>query len=204
MPSISTSSARSADGRGFTLLELVLGLTMAMVIATAVAPLWLSLEKSAVGEADRTVSFVQGQVAAARFERDLRLASARNSPFATTCPVLQASPSQVVFLEGTTDDSAPTIVEWELVKGTLMRRVGPCPSTRPSAFSHALYSDSKTMLEQVEVGSQLAYQVNGALVPGPVDAEDLGSVDGVVLQVVTKPADSVGEAVTTSNARVGR
>jgi prepilin-type N-terminal cleavage/methylation domain-containing protein len=199
-----TSSTRRPQLTGFTLIELLVGLAIVVSLAAALAPVWLSLERAGANEGDRAISFVQGRVAVARLERDLRLAGAAGCPFPTTCAILEALPSQVVLLERGAEGTAPSIIEWEIAKGSLMRRVGRCPASRPVAFAHSLYSDNKTMLEHLDASSELAYVVNGVRVPGPVAAGDLALVDFVVLAVATKPAPAPGQVPISTTARVGR
>jgi len=203
--SISISRTPATDGSGgFTLVELLVGLALAAAVAVAVAPLWASLERAGADETDRTVQSLQGRVAIARLERDLRLASAAGCLFALSGPVLEASGNQVVFLQRTGDDGATTLVEWEIVNGALMRRWGPCPATRPLAYGHSLYVDHKTMLDDVAAGSAFAYVVGGAPATVPVRGQDLDRIDAVVLdaRVVLEEA---GPAVKVSTAaRVAR
>jgi len=201
---ISTSNPGRSLLDGFTLIELLIGLAIALALAVAIAPLWLSLEKAGAGEADCTIGLLQGRVAGARFERDLRLAGAAGCLFPTTCPILQASPSQVVFLERGTEGAAPTIIEWEITQGSLMRRVGRCPASRPSAFAHSLYDDNKTMLEQLQPRSSLAYVVDGVRVSGPVTVGDLVLIDSVELNIAANPAQGPGEVEICASARVAR
>ncbi len=84
--------------RGFSLIELMVGLALAAGLAVAASCVWLSLATAGANEGDLTVKSLQGRVAVARFERDLRLASADGCPFASNAAVLEASASQVVFL----------------------------------------------------------------------------------------------------------
>ena len=58
---------------GFTLVELMVGLSIAVCLAAALVSVWLSYQNKGDGEADSTVWYLQARVAAARFERDLRL-----------------------------------------------------------------------------------------------------------------------------------
>ena len=95
---VSTSTSESPAGSkaaephesGFTLIELVLGLSLAVILALAVAPLWISLQSGSAREVDQTVRLLQERVAVSRFERDLRLASAADCPFALTAPIVEA------------------------------------------------------------------------------------------------------------------
>jgi Tfp pilus assembly protein PilW len=189
---------------GFSLVELIVGLALAMCVAVAAAPSWLALESTGASEADRTVCLLQGRVAVARLERELRLASAAGCPFAVTGPVLEASVSQLVFLERSPGSSVPLVVEWEIAGRSLMRRWGPCPAARPLAFAHSLYRDNKTMLEGVRSGSVFEYVVRGSVGAGPVCASDLASIEAVVVRLEAGGAGARGPVETAATARVGR
>jgi prepilin-type N-terminal cleavage/methylation domain-containing protein len=206
---MSTSSARSWGlfGRlrpGFTVVELMVGLAIGVLIALAVAPLWVSVEKVGAAEADAGISYLQGRVAVARFERDLRLAGAAGSLFATTWAVLEATPTQVVLLERGPEGEPPSLVEWELAGGSLMRRVGACPAVRPGTFAHSLYADNKTMLEHVERSSRLEYLAGAELLAGPVPQADLGLIDTVKLTLKTKPVSPAGVVAIDISTWVGK
>jgi hypothetical protein len=198
------------DGRsagqsaGFSVIELILGLVLTVCLAVAVAPLWLSLERIGVREGDQTVRLLQARVAAARFERDLRLASAAGCLFSLSTPILEATPSQVVFLEQPAPGAAPFLVEWEIVNGSLMRRRGACPVTRPVVFSHSLFVDHKTMLEGVRPGSALAYLEGSVRVDLSGMVVDLAPVDGVALELETSAEGANAYVHVTALGRVGR
>jgi len=203
--SISTSdTAVLARSKGFTLIELLVGLALALMIAVAVSPLWFSLENAGARETERTVRSLQGKVAGARLERDLRLASAAGCPFSVSSPILEASASQVVFLERGSAEGTPTLVEWEIVNGALMRRWGNCPPVRPSEFKHALFLDHKTMLGDVAPGSSFKYMVGGMLTPAPVPRERLDAIDAVVLDVRSVPVGGEAAVQVRTEARVAR
>ena len=189
---------------GFTLIELLVGLALALCIAAAAAPLWLSLERTGSRETDKTVQSLQGRVAVARLERDLRLASAAGCPFSVTVPVLEASPSQVVFLERTGEDDAPILVEWEITNRALMRRWGFCPEVRPTDFRHSLFRDHKTMLEDIDPESSFAYVLGDAVLPGPIPAEDLDAIEAVILDGDIVSDDGRGSVEVLTTARVAR
>jgi hypothetical protein len=143
-------------------------------------------------------------VAAARLEKDARLAGFDTCPFAAAGAVLRATSSEVVLLVGGSESSRPILVEWEIVNGTLMRRWGPCPAVRPAAFSHSLYIDSKTMLEDVDgTKSTFAYSVAGRWA-GVVDASDLALVDEVTMEVARRRDGPAAAAWVGTGARVGR
>jgi prepilin-type N-terminal cleavage/methylation domain-containing protein len=194
------------DGRqaGFSLIELLVGLVLAVILALAVSPLWLSLQSGGAQQADETAWLLQGRVAVARFERDLRLAGAAGCPFVLTAPVLEASASQVVFLQRQEDGSAPIIVEWEIAGGCLMRRWGRCPSLRPSVCRHTLYRDHKTMVEGVGGDSKFAYVVYGVVAASVPLRADLAAIDGVVLELEPSSAVGHGSVDIATKASVGR
>ncbi len=198
---------RAKEAAGFSLIELLLGLSLALCVGLGVAPVWVSSQSLAARAGDETVWMMQGRVAVARLERDLRLAGAQGCLFPAGGAVLQATSSQVVLLVGTGESSVPLLVEWEVVNGSLMRRWGTCPPGLPAVFSHLLYSDSKTMLENVDVPrSSFSYLLAGSAVTAPVSAADLLLVDTVSLQVIARTSGSPGSGVVTMNASglVGR
>lgn len=186
------------------MVELLVGLALALCLAAAAAPLWLSLERAGTQEGDRTVQWLQGRVAVARLERDLRLASAGGCLFAVSGPLLEAAADQVVFLERARPGAAPILVEWELVGGALMRRWGDCPATRPSSYRHSLFRDHKTMLEGVRAGSAFSYVIEGVETSGPVIGAGLESVDAVILTVCADVEEERGSVRVATTARVGR
>jgi type II secretory pathway pseudopilin PulG len=208
--SMCTSKRLREEGRcpdeckGFSIIELILGLALTVCLAVAVAPLWLSLQGTGVREGDRTVRLLQARVAVARFERDLRLASAAGCPFSLTAPILEASPSQVVFLERPTAGAALILVEWEIANGTLMRRRGACPVARPAVFSHSLFVDHKTMLEGVKSGSVLAYLEGDVRLDPSGGVVDLARVDGVMLELETSAEGANSSVHVSALGRVGR
>jgi hypothetical protein len=189
---------------GFSAIELLLALALTICLAVAVAPLWLSLQRTGVREGDQTVRLLQARVAVARFEHDLRLASAAGSPFPLSGPMLEASPKQVVFLERPMVGAALVLVEWEIVDGALMRRRGLCPVARPLAFSHSLFADHKTMLEGVESGSAFSYLADGSGLDLSQEGVDLTLVDGVVMDLLTTAEGASAPVRTTARGRVGR
>ena len=200
----SHSSPETILPGGFSVVELLVGLALALCLATAAAPLWLSLESAGVQEAERTVQWLQGRVALARLERDLRLASSRGCLFVVDGPVLDATASQVVFLEHSADASPPVLVEWEMTGDSLMRRWGPCPIVRPSVFGHGLFTDHKTMLERLEGRGAFTYVVGGAETDGPIPERELTLVDAVILRMTV--GDQLGQSSENlgTEARVGR
>jgi Tfp pilus assembly protein PilW len=189
---------------GFSLIEVLLGLSLALCLALGLAPVWVSFQSLGVSEGDATEWALQGKVAAARLEKDVRLAGFETCSFSSGATVLQATASQVVLLVSTPGSAAPILVEWELVSGSLMRRWGACPAVRPSTFAHSLYPDSKTMLENVDTAqSGFSYQVAGRD-PGTVQAADLPLVDRVSLRLVEREQGLSGATNVVAGAPVGR
>ena len=213
---MSTSTSESAGGdmhpvrrargeRGFSLIEILLGLSLALSLALGVAPVWVSFQSLGVREGDETIWALQGRVAGARLERDLRLAGLQHCPFATGATILQATASQVILLVTSPESAAPLLVEWEITGGSLMRRWGTCPATRPSAFSHSLYSDNKTMLENLDTSpSGFSYRVAGRTVASPVPIADLPLLDGLTVELAARSTGGIGEEVVRVSGQVGR
>lgn len=190
---------------GFSLLELLVALALALVVMAATAPLFVSLGQTAVSEADGTIGSLQGRVAVARLERDLRIASAARCPFVAHGPVLEASRQQVVFLQASSSEGPPLLVEWELTAtGSLMRRWGNCPSSRPTTYPHSLFRDHKTMLERLRPSSCFRYEVAGGAVLDSVEQENLALVKAVLFDASTSPAGLSGSVRVFTTARVGR
>jgi competence protein ComGC len=205
VPSTSISEPCRKNGvSGFSALELLIGLALTVCLALTICPLWTQMNMAAASRTDLSVAMVQSRVAIARLERDLRLCSAAKCRFAIPGPIVEASESQVVFLEPAGPGEAPLLVEWELTGGALMRRWGACPAARPATFGHSLYVDHKTMLEQLEAGSTLGYVIDGLTVAGPVSASALASVEAVILDARVKIVGGPGAVVMGSVARVGR
>ena len=201
MLSTSISKARQpAREWAFTLVELLVGLSIAICLATAIAPVWLSFQRTGEGQTDSTIWFLQARVAIARFERDLRLAGAAGCRFPVAGPVLEASASQVVLLERDAEGMPPIVVEWEIVNGALMRRWRPCPQAEPDIFAHSAYSDNKTMLDGVSSPSCIKYLIGGRQVAAPAAEADLASIEAVVLDLAgtaTPKGPTVRESTTT-------
>ncbi len=197
--------SRVAREAGFSLIEVLLGLSLALCLALGVAPLWVSSQSLGVREGDETIWVLQARVAIARFERDLRLAGPQNCPFATGTAVLQATPSQVILLVATSGSTVPLLVEWELVNGSLMRRWGVCPATHPSTFGHALYADNKTMLENVDTTRSIfKYLVASCAAAAPLSGTDLPLVDAVTVELSADPRQAFPPAHVIASGPVGR
>lgn len=201
---ISTSRAlRSHGPAGFTAVELLIGLVIAGCLAGALVPVWISLLRAGESESDRGIWYLQSRVALARFERDLRVSGAAGCRFSVAGSVLEATPSQVVLFCKAEGVSVPVIVEWEIVKGSLMRRWGPCPEVMPRSFPHSLYADSKTMLENLAGGSSLRYSRGDAQLKVPMDPGDLVLIDSVRLELTGGSSAKSGEIGVSTVARVG-
>jgi hypothetical protein len=189
---------------GFTAMELILGITLALLVIMALAPLWLSLQRSGTWEADRVIKVMQARVAIARLERDLRLATAGGCLFSTSEAVLEATPTQVVFLCRGTDDGDLLIVEWEVSEGRLMRRWGWCPPSRPTTYTNPLYIDHKTMFEEVAEGSGFCYSVCGRPRLGPISKEELSLIDAVTMRLSVLGDAGAWSSGLSTTAPVGR
>lgn len=189
---------------GFTAMELLVGLTLAILLIMAIGPVWLSLERSGLRSADRVINVMQARVAIARFERDLRLASAGDCPFATAEAVLEAIPSQVVVLSRGADDGCLRLVEWEVSAGRLMRRWGWCPAARPSTYENALYVDHKTMLEGVVEGSGFCYGLGDGTELDTVPAHELSRIQTITLKLSADVGGAVSESGLSTTGQVGR
>jgi hypothetical protein len=87
----------------------------------------------------------------------------------------------VVLLTRSGDSGDLLLVEWELVGGSLMRRRGSCPATRPATITHSLFVDNKTMVEDLSPGSRFHFFASGVEVASPVSAGDLAAIDEVRL-----------------------
>ena len=189
---------------GLGVIEVLLGLSLALCLALAVAPLLTSLQRTGVEQADRSVQAVQARVALARFERDMRLAGGSGCPFPTSGALLEAGASRVVLLVPPQFDATPIMVEWEIAGSRLMRRWGECPPTRPVVFTTSLFVDSKTMLEGVREDSHLSYLIGERVVAPPVGLSELAKVDKVVLELLAAPSGLESPLCITTTGRVGR
>jgi hypothetical protein len=190
-------------GNGFTAIELLVGASLAVMLILALAPLVTALQAAGTREADRTITVLQGRVAVARLERDLRMASAGRSSFAVEGPVLEATAKQIVFLGVTGAHTGVSVIEWEIVGSTLMRRWAPCPTAKPLSLAHGLYTDNKSMLEALDSDTRFSYLVNGTVRNGTVPNADLASVQGVVLRGSGHDASGVWSTGISCQARVG-
>ena len=174
--STSTSSRSLA---GFTVVELLVGLSLTMMLAAAIAPVWLGWQRAFVRSADRTLAGLQGRVAAERLERDLRLASTLGCGDLGGVSILSADAHQVVFVSRTdTAGGTAELLEWEVTGNRLMRRTGRWPGAVPASFPHQLFSDNKTMIEGVSGSSRFTYYGGGVEVD---PSDDRSSVDEVRL-----------------------
>jgi hypothetical protein len=188
---------------GFTVLELLVGITLTVILVVGVSPLLVSLQAAEVRETDRTIAVLQGRVAGARLERDLRMATGGSSRFPIDGPIIEATPRQIVFLGRSRGAPGLSIIEWEVVGSSLMRRRGPCPRLRPSLVSHSLYVDHKSMMEGLAGDARFSYVVNGAPVPFSVSATDLPVVQTVLLRGSGRDANGEWPTAVYTMARVG-
>jgi type II secretory pathway pseudopilin PulG len=202
---MSTSTSRRPVA-GFTLLELLVGLTLTMVLAAAIAPLWLGWQRAFVHSADRTVAGLQGRVVAERLERDLRLASTVGCGDLGSRSILAADNHQVIFLSRTDPVSGPPdIVEWDIAGARLMRRTRAWPGSLPASFPHQSFTDNKTMVEKVSDAVFSFYSGGTQLITPSID---LAAIDEVRLTAaVAGQSEPVGPgrgAPLLAAARVGR
>jgi hypothetical protein len=203
---MSTSSAGDTlrmEGPGFTALELLVGMSLAVLMMLGVAPLVTSLQAGGTREVDRTVVTLQGRVAVARLERDLRMATALGSYFGVDGAVLEATQRQVVFLGRTGGGSGLCLIEWEVVGATIMRRWGPCPARRPISFAHSAYVDNKSMLEGLAGDACFSYIVNGSMRAGALPESELAGVQYVVLRGSGHDMRGEWPSAIRATARVG-
>lgn len=194
----------SRSNNGFTLIELLIGLVLTVILLGAAGLLFLAVTKRASAESGAVVRYLQGRVAVARLERDLRLATADGCPFATISPILKAGPSEVVFLRREADLESPIIVEWEIASESLMRRWGSCPSFRPKTFAHSLYRDNKTMLLNVVQPSGFAYVLLDGSVRQQVVETDMALIRAVTLDLRATDEDLAASVSVATEAPLGR
>lgn len=197
-------SWRHAKMSGFTAMEVLVGITLTLLLALGVAPLVLAMQTSGLREGDRSVAVLQGRVAVARLERDLRMATADGCPFQTGGSILHAGDRQVVFLSSCSTAETLVVVEWELVGTTLMRRWGTCPAESPGAFPHSMYVDNKTMLAGVGPESMFTYVLDGGWTTEEVAGRDLCRIGVVGLSCKGVDEDAEWSTLIEMKARVGR
>lgn len=171
----------STSERAFTVAELLVGLAVTVVLVLALAPVWVGLERRGVLWNERMIVSLQMRVAAARLERDLRMASAEGCAGLTAPALLKASPRELIIVTRSAASGQPEIVEWEFAENGLMRRRLPWPGYLPHPIGHQIYIDHKTMLEGVEEGTSFHYRCDGIDLGGSPALDMLGRVDGVVV-----------------------
>lgn len=169
MPAAISPARRPVLSRvsGFSLIEMVVALALTLLLVCGVMAFWLGTLRAHTERNDHLVTLLQGRVALHRFERDLRAATLGNLADQTPSPLLRATRQEVVLI-ARGKAGALQLIEWELTDGRLMRRTGPLNGTLPSAITHALYSDNKTMLETPGLQGGLTYT-------GRKDTTDIGS-----------------------------
>ncbi|MCL5736202.1 MAG: hypothetical protein M1274_11540 [Actinobacteria bacterium] len=190
--------------RGFTAIELLIGLSLTLCIALAGLALWESLDRTGTAASDGMIRLLQGRVAVTRLSRDLRLASGQGCQFKTSGPLLEAKSNQIVVLSKASESGLSLMVEWELVQGNLMRRKGDCPLSRPGAFTHSLFSDHKTMLEGLKTGSRFRFFASGIEEQAPVAVADLGRIDEIRLEAVAGARQSGPAVDVAATSLLGR
>ena len=191
----SSPPKHASEAQGFTALELLVGVALTVLLVLGTAPLLMSLQSGGVREADKTVAVMQGRVAVARLERDLRTATGAVSEFSTVGPILEAGPEQVVLLGRAGASAGLSIIEWEITSSGLMRRWGPPPQARPGSFAHGLYVDHKSMMDLIGSEVSFSYVLRGGTEVEQVAGSDLYRVEAVVLS---------GSPGMCTRARVGR
>jgi hypothetical protein len=197
----STSCARSA---GFTLMEILVGLCLSLLLSAALVPLWSSALRRATGAADRVLCQVATHVATTRLERDLRFASAVGCLDLACGALLEATPTELVVLTRSMDGADRELVEWEITDGRIMRRRAPWTGTIPASFGHALYRDSKTVVEGAVSGTAFLYRAGETAFAGSVAGDELARVTAVRLGgSVTASADA-GRVSLDQTFAVGR
>lgn len=189
-----------------TLLELLVGMTLTLVLAAALAPVWLSLQAQAVASGDHVVSLLQARVAVARWERDVRLATAEGPGYSGCSSILEADDAHVVVLTGSGRDGARELVEWEIANGSMMRRRVEWPGLPPTHITHSLFTDHKTMLEGLQSTACFGYFAGGRSLGRPSSEAQLAVIDTIELQVEARAQGSRrgGVVLVTSSAKVGR
>jgi len=143
----------SSSEPGFSLIELMVAVTLSVLLALAVAPLWIGLQRNSQDGFDRLLDAGRFQVVAARFERDLRLVAPENDLRSRGALVLQAGERQITFVTQAVDGSGLEVVSWEVVGGSLMRRRRPYDPTAGAGVLPGSYSDNKTMVEGLAGGT---------------------------------------------------
>lgn len=166
---------------GFTLMEVLVGIVVTLILLLTLAPVWTGLEKRSVSNNDRMIGLLQSRVAAARLDRDLRLASGTGCGGILGSPLLKREWYELVLVTREAEGATPEIVEWEFAQGALMRRRGPWPGYLPGSITHSLYTDHKTMLEGVADGAFSYYAAGLELESCGVQAE-LDPTDKVLVR----------------------
>lgn len=190
--------------QGFSLVELLWALVLTGLLISSVGPCWIGLQKAGIGQSDRAIAVVQGRVASARLEQDLRQAGTRDVSFKADGPLLRCEPNEVVFIAKENADAPPKLLEWEVSSGKLMRRWGSCPVSRPQSITHSLYADNKSMIEGVASGAGFHYVLIDGAALSSVPADELYLVDKVQLEEKVVIPGGVLSAHLLASALVGR
>ncbi|NLE73901.1 MAG: hypothetical protein GX604_04630 [Actinobacteria bacterium] len=174
-----TCTSEDAPEHGFTLMEALVGLVVAVVLVVAVSGVWVGLERRGATWNDRVVLMLQSRVAEARLERDLRLATAEGCAGVGSGPIVAATPTEIILVSRCATNGDMELVEWELTGGSLMRRRIPWPGQLPRPLNHAAFTDHKTMLDGVVAAPGFRYLCGTQELPSPVTAEDRALIDTV-------------------------
>ena len=74
----------------------------------------------------------------------------------------------------------------------------------PASWRHVLYTDSKTMLEDVRTGSRFTYYDGARRLQGPVDKAELRLVTSIELDLTGGGPPAPGETRVSAIGEVGR
>jgi len=190
-----TSTTERSCERGFTLMEALVGLVVAVLLVVALSGVWVGLERRGAAWNDRMVLLMQSRVAAARLERDLRLATAEGCAGVENGLIVAARPTEIIFVSRCAADGGLELVEWELIGGSLMRRRLPWPGELPVPLGHAAFSDHKTMLDGVVAAPGFRYFSGAHELPTLVPSEFRALIDTVEVRTrLTGDIDAVWHA----------
>jgi len=149
-------------------LELLLALSLTLVLAAAVIPLWSSLHSTQAAASDHVIGLLQARVASRRLERDPASGVVRGHAHARS--LIEGDARHVVVLTLSGTGGRLELVEWELMGTSLMRRRQAWDdSVVRVPIRHSLFSDHKTMLEDVQAGSIFTFTAGDR----PVNASSL-------------------------------
>lgn len=193
----------SSSEPGFSLIELMVAVTLSVLLALAVAPLWIGLQRTSQDGFDRLLDAGRFQVVAARFERDLRLVAPENDLRSRGALVLQAGERQITFVTQAVDGSGLEVVSWEVVGGSLMRRRRPYDPAVGAGLIPGSYADNKTMVEGLATGTLHFESGYGDFSPN-LEVSLLRRVERVRLELCFKSERGARGDVFVAEGTVGR